>query len=130
VIVSGVQQGLDLLARFLVKPGEAVGMEDPGYFGATAAFRNAGAKIIPMPVDEHGLVISKGKHFYSQIKAAYLTPAHQFPLGMTMPLERRLAILAWARQAGAFLIEDDYDSEYRFEGLQCPHSKGWTRAAL
>jgi GntR family transcriptional regulator / MocR family aminotransferase len=59
VIVSGVQQGLDLLARFLVKPGEAVGMEDPGYFGATAAFRNAGAKIIPLPVDEHGLVISR-----------------------------------------------------------------------
>jgi GntR family transcriptional regulator/MocR family aminotransferase len=78
VIVSGVQQGLDLLARFLVKPGEAVGMEDPGYFGATAAFRNAGAKIIPMPVDEHGVVISKGKHLYSPIKAAYLTPAHRF----------------------------------------------------
>jgi GntR family transcriptional regulator/MocR family aminotransferase len=124
VIVSGVQQGLDLLARFLVKPGEAVGMEDPGYFGATAAFRNAGAKIIPMPVDEQDLVISKGKHLYSQIKAAYLTPAHQFPLGMTMPLERRLAILAWARQAGAFLIEDDYDSEYRFEGLPVPALQG------
>jgi len=64
---------------------------------------------------------------YSQTKAAYLTPAHQFPLGMTMPLERRLAILAWARQAGAFLIEDDYDSEYRFEGLPVPALQGLDR---
>jgi GntR family transcriptional regulator/MocR family aminotransferase len=124
VIVSGVQQGLDLLARFLVKPGEAVWMEDPGYFGATAAFRNAGARIIPVPVDEHGLVVSRGEQVCSQAKAAYLTPAHQFPLGMTMPLERRLAVLAWARKAGAFLIEDDYDSEFRFEGPPVPALQG------
>jgi GntR family transcriptional regulator/MocR family aminotransferase len=124
VIVSGVQQGLDLLARFLVKPGEAVWMEDPGYFGATAAFRNAGARIIPVPVDEHGLMVSKGKQLCSQAKAAYLTPAHQFPLGMTMPLVRRAAVLAWAREARAFLIEDDYDSEYRFEGLPVPALQG------
>ena len=124
VIVSGVQQGLDLLARFLVKPGESVWMEDPGYFGATAAFRNAGARIIPVPVDEHGLLVSKGKQVCSQAKAAYLTPAHQFPLGMTMPLVRRLAVLAWAREAGAYLIEDDYDSEYRFEGLPVPALQG------
>jgi GntR family transcriptional regulator/MocR family aminotransferase len=124
VIVSGVQQGLDLLARFLVKPDEAVWMEDPGYFGATAAFRNAGARIIPVPVDEHGLMVSKGKQLCSQAKAAYLTPAHQFPLGMTMPLVRRAAVLAWAREARAFLIEDDYDSEYRFEGLPVPALQG------
>ena len=124
VIVSGVQQGLDLLARFLVKPGESVWMEDPGYFGATAAFRNAGARIIPVPVDEHGLSVSKGRQMCSRAKAAYLTPAHQFPLGMAMPLVRRLAVLAWAREAGAFLIEDDYDSEYRFEGLPVPALQG------
>jgi GntR family transcriptional regulator/MocR family aminotransferase len=124
VIMSGVQQGLDLLARFLVKPGEAVWMEDPGYFGATAAFRNAGARIIPVPVDEHGLMVAKGKQICNHAKAAYLTPAHQFPLGMTMPLVRRLEVLAWARETGAFLIEYDYDSEYRFEGPPVPALQG------
>jgi len=123
-IVSGVQQGLDILARILVKPGDAVWVEDPGYFGATAVFRNAGARIIPVPVDEDGLAVSKGKQLYTHAKAAYLTPAHQFPLGMTMPLERRLAILAWARETGAFILEDDYDSEYRFEGQPVPALQG------
>ncbi|HEV2298408.1 MAG TPA: PLP-dependent aminotransferase family protein [Candidatus Acidoferrales bacterium] len=127
MIVSGVQQGLDILARIVVKPGEAVWMEDPGYFGATAVFRNAGARIIPVPVDEHGLAVSKGKQLCPRAKAAYLTPAHQCPLGMTMPLERRLAILAWARDTGAFLFEDDYDSEYRFEGQPVPVLQGLDR---
>jgi GntR family transcriptional regulator/MocR family aminotransferase len=124
VIVSGVQQALDLLARLLTKPGDAVWMEDPGYFGATTAFRNAGARIVPVPVDEHGLSVSQGRRASRAAKGAYLTPAHQFPLGVTMPLERRLAILAWAREAGAFLIEDDYDSEYRFEGRPAPALQG------
>jgi GntR family transcriptional regulator / MocR family aminotransferase len=124
IIVSGVQQGLGLLARVLIKPGEAVWMEDPGYFGATAAFRNVGAKIIGVPVDEQGLRLSAGQRLCSHAKAAYLTPAHQFPLGMTMSLERRLAVLAWAQKAKAFLIEDDYDSEYRFEGLPVPALQG------
>jgi GntR family transcriptional regulator/MocR family aminotransferase len=124
VMVSGVQQALDLLARLLVKRGESVWMEDPGYFGATTAFRNAGARIVPVPVDEHGLSISQGRAACRAAKGAYLTPAHQFPLGVTMPLERRLAVLAWAREAGAFLIEDDYDSEYRFEGRPAPALQG------
>jgi GntR family transcriptional regulator/MocR family aminotransferase len=124
VMVSGVQQALDLLARLLVKPGEAVWMEDPGYFGATTAFRNAGARIVPVPVDEHGLSVSQGRRACRAAKGAYLTPAHQFPLGVSMPLERRLAMLAWAREAGAFLIEDDYDSEYRFEGRPAPALQG------
>ena len=124
VVVSGVQQGLDLLARFLIKPGEAVWMEDPGYFGATTAFRNVGARLIPVPVDEQGLALSAGRRLCNRAKALYVTPAHQFPLGMTMPLNRRLAILAWAREAKAFVIEDDYDSEYRFEGLPVPALQG------
>jgi GntR family transcriptional regulator / MocR family aminotransferase len=124
VMVSGVQQALDRLARLLVKRGESVWMEDPGYFGATTAFRNAGARIVPVPVDEHGLSISQGRAACRAAKGAYLTPAHQFPLGVTMPLERRLAVLAWAREAGAFLIEDDYDSEYRFEGRPAPALQG------
>jgi GntR family transcriptional regulator/MocR family aminotransferase len=124
VLVSGVQQALDLLARLLVKPGDAVWMEDPGYFGAITALRNAGARIVPVPVDEGGLSVSRGRRACRTAKGAYLTPAHQFPLGMTMPLERRLAVLAWAREAGAFLIEDDYDSEYRFEGRPAPALQG------
>ena len=124
VIVSGVQQALDLLARLLLKPGDAVWMEDPGYFGAITAFTNVGARIIPVPVDEHGISVSKGKQLCARAKGAYLTPAHQFPLGMTMPLERRLAILRWAHDARAFLIEDDYDSEFRFQGRPVPSLQG------
>ncbi len=124
VIVSGVQQGLDLIARLLIKPGEAVWMEDPGYFGAVAAFRQVNARIIPVPVDEHGLVVSRGKELCKRPRAAYLTPSHQFPLGITMSIDRRLEVLAWAREAEAFLIEDDYDSEYRFEGRPVPALQG------
>jgi len=120
VVVSGVQQALDLLSRLLLKHGEPLWMEDPGYFGATIAFANAGARMIPVPVDEHGLSVSAGMKICPSAAGAYVTPAHQFPLGATMSLERRLALLKWASGAGAFVIEDDYDSEYRFEG--CPVS--------
>jgi GntR family transcriptional regulator / MocR family aminotransferase len=120
VIVSGVQQALDLLARVLVKPGEQVWIEDPGYFGAVSAFRNAGASVVPVPVDEQGLSVRAGRRIAPHAKAAYLTPAHQFPLGALMSVERRLEVLSWAREAGAFLIEDDYDGEYRFQGRPVP----------
>jgi GntR family transcriptional regulator/MocR family aminotransferase len=120
IVVSGVQQALDLLARLLLKQGDPVWMEDPGYFGATIAFANAGAQLIPVPVDEHGLSVSAGQRVCPRAKGVYVTPAHQFPLGMTMSLERRMAILKWASRTGAFVIEDDYDSEYRFEGRPVP----------
>lgn len=120
LIVSGVQQALDLLARFLLKRDDPVWMEDPGYFGATIAFDTVGAKIIPVPVDEQGLSVSAGIKLCAHATGVYLTPAHQFPLGMTMSLERRMAVLNWASGAGAFVIEDDYDSEYRFEGQPVP----------
>lgn len=120
IIVSGVQQALDLLARILLKQNDAVWMEDPGYFGATIAFGNVGAKIIPVPVDDEGLCVSSGLRMCPHAKGAYVTPAHQFPLGTTMSLERRMALLKWALRAGAFIIEDDYDSEYRFEGQPVP----------
>lgn len=120
VIVSGVQQGIDLLARLLLRPGDSVWMEDPGYFGATFAFANAGARIVPVSVDEQGLSISAALKKCPDAKGIYLTPAHQFPLGMTMSLERRMAVLQWAALAGAFILEDDYDSEYRFEGSPVP----------
>jgi GntR family transcriptional regulator / MocR family aminotransferase len=120
IVVSGVQQALDLLARLLLKRDDPVWMEDPGYFGASIAFDNVGAKIIPVPIDEQGLCVSAGMKLNAQAKGVYVTPAHQFPLGMTMSLERRMTVLNWASRAGAFVIEDDYDSEYRFEGRPVP----------
>jgi GntR family transcriptional regulator / MocR family aminotransferase len=124
LIVSGIQQALDLVARVLLSPGEPVWMEDPGYFGASIAFGTVGARIIPVPVDEQGLDVSAGIKLCQRAKGAYVTPAHQFPLGMTLSLERRMALLAWAARTGAFVIEDDYDSEYRFEGRPVPALQG------
>lgn len=95
-------------------------LEDPGYFGAAIAFANAGAKIVPVPLDEQGLSVAAGLKLCPGSRGVYVTPAHQFPLGMTMSLERRMALLDWASQNGAFIIEDDYDSEYRFEGRPVP----------
>jgi GntR family transcriptional regulator / MocR family aminotransferase len=120
VIVSGIQQALDLLARFLLKKRDPVWMEDPGYFGASIAFSNVGARMIGVPVDEEGLSVSAGTKMCPHAKGVYLTPSHQFPLGVTMSLERRMALLNWASRSGAFVIEDDYDSEYRFEGQPVP----------
>lgn len=119
-IVSGVQQGLDLLARLLLRPGDPVWLEDPGYFGAAIAFRNAGAKIVPVPLDEQGISIEMGWKKCPRPKGAYVTPGHQFPLGMTMSLERRLELIAWANREGVFVIEDDYDGEFRFAGRPIP----------
>ena len=120
VIVTGIQQALDILARVLLKARDSVWMEDPGYFGAVTAFRNAGAKIVPVPVDNEGLSVSAGKELGPRAKGVYLTPAHQFPLGVMMTLNRRLEILAWAQSRGAFVIEDDYDGIYRLAGRPIP----------
>lgn len=120
VIVSGIQQALDLLSRLLLKKSDPIWMEDPGYFGARIAFENVGARIIAVPVNDEGLSVSSGIKICPDAKGAYVTPAHQFPLGVTMSLERRMALLSWASRAGAFVIEDDYDSEYRFEGPPLP----------
>ena len=123
-IVSGVQQALDLLSRLLLRPGDAVWMEDPGYFGASIAFRSAAAKIVPVPLDEQGLSIVDGKRLCARPKAVYVTPGHQFPMGVTMPLERRLELLAYADSERVFVIEDDYDSEFRFAGRPVPTLQG------
>jgi GntR family transcriptional regulator/MocR family aminotransferase len=120
LVVSGVQQALDLICRLLLKPDDPVWMEDPGYFGATLALDNIGARVIPVPLDEQGLSVSAGTRMSPHAKGVYVTPAHQFPMGTTMSLERRMALLHWASRSGAFVIEDDYDSEYRFEGRPIP----------
>ena len=114
MIVPGSQGALDLATRMLVNPGDQVWLEDPGYSGARGAFLGAGAQIVPVPVDQEGLVVSIGIERAPQARLVYLTPSHQFPLGVTMSLSRRLALLDWAKRANAYILEDDYDSEFRF----------------
>lgn len=114
VIVNGSQQALDLAARVLLDPGDAAGVEDPGYLGAKGAFLAAGARIVPVPVDAAGADVSSIRG--ARPRVVYVTPSFQYPLGVTMPLARRLALLAWASRTGAWILEDDYDSEYRYAG--------------
>jgi GntR family transcriptional regulator / MocR family aminotransferase len=116
VITSGAQGALDLVARLLLNPGDEVWMEDPGYLGAKGALLGVGATIIPVPVDREGLVVAEGVARAPHARLAFVTPSHQFPLGMTMSLSRRLALLEWAKRANTYILEDDYDSEYRFKG--------------
>ena len=113
IITSSAQGALDLLARALVGPGDRVWLEEPGYLGARAAFSGAGARLVPVPVDAHGLK-PNGKHAVP--RAIYVTPSHQYPTGRLMPLARRLELLDVAERHGAYVIEDDYDSEFQFKG--------------
>ena len=121
-IVSGVQEALDLVTRLLIDPGARVAVEDPGYQAAAFAFEAAGAKVVAVPVDAEGLVVDRRR--LRGARLVYVTPAHQYPLGITMSLPRRLALLHWARAAGAFIFEDDYDSEYRYSGRPAPALQG------
>ena len=114
MIVGGSQAGIELTARVLLDAGSPVWLEDPGYFGIQNALRLAGARMVPVPVDEEGLVVSAGIERAPRARAAYVTPSHQFPMGVTMSASRRLRLLDWAQSTGAWIIEDDYDSEYRF----------------
>jgi GntR family transcriptional regulator/MocR family aminotransferase len=116
IVTSGTQQSLDLAARLLLDPGDSVWVEDPGYPGAVAIFRALGASIVPVPVDEQGLVCAVGSKRCKSAKLAYVTPAHQFPMGVTMSLSRRLELLKWAHEEDAWILEDDYDGEFRFAG--------------
>lgn len=116
VIVGSVQQALDLLARLLLDPGDAAWVEDPGYPGARLVLASAGARIVGVPVNESGIDVAAGIALAPAARLAYVTSGRQSPLGMPLSLERRLSLLAWASQAGSVVIEDDYDSEFRFEG--------------
>jgi GntR family transcriptional regulator/MocR family aminotransferase len=114
MIVSGSQGALDLAARILINVGDPVWMEDPGYPGARGAFLGSGAQIVPIPIDDEGLVVEFGITRARHARLVYVTPSHQFPLGVTMSPARRLALLDWAKRANAYILEDDYDSEFRF----------------
>lgn len=116
-IVSGVSQALDLAARLFVDPGDAVLIEDPGYLGARRCFEAHGARLVAGPVDEHGLDLERvDPAERAALRLAYVTPSHQFPTGAVMSLGRRLALLRHAEATGTFVVEDDYDSEFRYAG--------------
>lgn len=121
IVVNGSQQGLDLCARLLIDVGDEVAVENPGYLGARRIFLAAGAKIKPVAVDREGIVSAGlGK----KARIVYVTPSHQFPSGVSMSLARRLEVIAWAREHGSIILEDDYDSEYRYSGAPLPALQG------
>ncbi|MDG2538284.1 PLP-dependent aminotransferase family protein [Dyella jiangningensis] len=116
LITTGSQQALQICAHVLLDEGDRVWMEEPGYPGAHQAFRTAGAQMVPVPVDGDGIDVEAGIRRARGARAVYISPSHQFPLGTTMSAARRMQLLAWAERDDAWIIEDDYDSEYRFGG--------------
>lgn len=124
MIVSGSQGGLDLVARVLLDAGDAAWVEDPGYPGIRGALVASGARIIPVPIDAEGLDLRVALSRCPEAKLAYVTPSHQYPLGGTMSLSRRLALLDWAARAQAWIVEDDYDGEFRYRGRPLPALQG------
>ena len=116
IITSGSRQALDLAARVLIDPGDPVWIEDPGYRPTGAVLGAAGAHLVPVPVDDEGLSFEEGQRVEPRPRMICISPSHQYPLGVTMSLRRRLQLLEGAREAGSFVLEDDYDSEYRYAG--------------
>lgn len=129
IIVAGGQAGFELLAQVLLDPNDLAWVEEPGYFGSHNALGSAGVRLVPIPVGNDGLQVQVGRVHCPDARLAVVTPSHQCPLGMVMSLRQRLALLQWAEQANAWILEDDYDSEYRYSGrpieaLQGLDSKG------
>jgi GntR family transcriptional regulator / MocR family aminotransferase len=124
LIVNGSQQALEIAARVLLNPGDRVWMEEPSYGLARDVFNLNGCHLVPVPVDAEGLNVSSGIRKSPKARAAFVTPSHQFPLGVTMSAARRLQLVEWAQNSGAWIIEDDYDSEYRYESLPIASLQG------
>lgn len=127
IVTQGAQQALTLLARVMLRPGDTVAVEDPGYPPARDIFASLGAQVVPVPVDGDGLIVGK---LPKTARLVYVTPSHQFPLGMPMSLARRVALLEWAQARGALVIEDDYDCEFRFEGRSLEPLKSLDQAGF
>jgi GntR family transcriptional regulator/MocR family aminotransferase len=128
IVVNGSQQALDLIARILIDPGDRVAIEEPHYPGAREAFLGAGARLIPVPVDRDGLDVAKLRQSARYARLVSVTPSHQFPTGGIMPLARRLALLQWAQMKRAYVVEDDYESEYRYAHRPVEAIQGLDRA--
>jgi len=123
LITTGAQQGLDLVSRMLIRAGDKVAVEDPGYRGARSAFSMAGANLTSIPVTTAGLDVSALASL-QDVKLVYTTPAHQYPNAAALPVNTRLALLGWAKKSQCWIIEDDYDSEFQFESRPIPSLQG------
>lgn len=126
-ITTGLRSTLELTLTSLSTTGDEFWFEDPGYILARPFLQNTGVKIVPVPVDENGMMVDEGKQRSPYAKFAMVTPSHQSPLGVTLSLERRMALLEWASKAGSWIIEDDYDSEFRYQGRPLPALKSLDR---
>lgn len=115
IVLTSSQQALVLVAMMLLDAGDKVWMEDPGYRGAQTAFAAAGAGLVPVPIDPDGMRIDMALSAAPHARLAYVTPSHQYPLGMTLSLERRLQLIEWARREKSWIVEDDYDSEFHYD---------------
>jgi GntR family transcriptional regulator/MocR family aminotransferase len=122
-VVNGSQQALDLCARLLVDPGDVAAVEEPSYPGAVVALQGAGVEIVSLPVDDEGANIAAMKS-RQRVRLIFVTPSHQYPLGVTMSISRRLHLLDWARRNRTWVIEDDYDSEFRYHSRPLPSLQG------
>jgi GntR family transcriptional regulator/MocR family aminotransferase len=129
MIVSGSQQALEISARVLLDPGDHAWMEEPGYRLAQHVVKMAGCRVVPVPVDQEGIDVAAGIAACTKARAAFVTPSHQFPLGATMSASRRLQLLTWAQRANAWIVEDDYDSEYRYKEMPIASLQGLDRNA-
>lgn len=127
IITRGYQGGLDLISRALLQAGNAVWMEDPGYPFARNLLMDTGAKVIPVPVDTEGICVETGIARATNAHMAVVTPSHQSPTGVAMSLSRRMQLLDWAASANAWVVEDDYDGEYRYTGHPLPALKSLDR---
>ena len=130
IIVSGIQHGLDLTIRVLLDPDDAVCVEDPCFPIIPSMFKALPAKVVPIPVDQEGFDALEAGRRCRRPKLIYVTPAHQFPLGVMMPASRRLSLLEWASRIGAWIFEDDYDSEYRYAGRPVPALQGFDQCGV
>jgi GntR family transcriptional regulator/MocR family aminotransferase len=124
MIVSGSQQALEVSARVLLDPGSRVWVEEPGYSLTRDVLAMAGCRLVPVPVDREGLDVAAGIKLCRKARAAFVTPSHQYPLGATMSASRRLQLLDWAQSSGSWIIEDDYDNEYRYDSLPIASLQG------
>jgi GntR family transcriptional regulator / MocR family aminotransferase len=124
MITSGSQQGLEISARVLLNSRCSVWIEEPCYRLAREVFALTGCRLVPVPVDQEGLDVAAGIKRCRKAQAVFVTPSHQFPLGVTMSASRRFQLLDWAQRAGSWIIEDDYDAEYRYESLPIASLQG------
>src|SRR5262249_5567086 len=127
LVTTGYQGALTLVRQVLLRPGDPVWVEDPGHPQAFQALEVGGASLVPVPVDAEGMRIAAGLSAAPRAKLAVVTPTHQSPLGVSLSLPRRLALLSWAEEARSWVLEDDYDAEFRYTGPTPPSLKSLDR---